>query len=192
MGGTPNPVTMPEGERGKAVCLLPLNQPLPSTLPALCSSWPFPFVCLSGDNGRLSVTQGLTQIHSVRRRTGSRMMGISQPLFTHETNPPQSKPQSSQRLQAALLQGKKADWSAMQTSSNQLIRLVTHGRVLTYSWPALWNKGHRDIVNLRTGVCLAKIMELCSPQSDLILDQKWQHLCQSARIPEWPCAYLST
>lgn len=91
MGGTSNPVVQPEGERGgggggHSVFLLS-NQPLLSILPALCSSWLFPFVCLSGDNGRLSVTQGLTQIHSVRRRTGSGMMGISQP-FTHETNPP--------------------------------------------------------------------------------------------------------
>lgn len=83
------------GKGGKALCPLPLNRPLLSTLPALSSSWPFPFVCLSGDNGRLSVTQGLTQIYSVRRRTASGEMGISQP-FAHGSHPPQSEPLASQ------------------------------------------------------------------------------------------------
>lgn len=75
MGETFNPVALPEGHNRKA--LSTLNQPLPSTIPALSSSWPFPFVHLSGsDNGGLSVTQSLTQIHSLRR-TASGIMGIS-------------------------------------------------------------------------------------------------------------------
>lgn len=67
----------------------------PSTLTTLSSSWSFPFVCLSADNGRLSVTQCLTQIHSGRRKTGSGMMRISLP-FTHKTHPPQSELLTSQ------------------------------------------------------------------------------------------------
>lgn len=97
-GGGRHPILLPcqrENKR-KALCPLPLNRPLLFTLPALSNSWPFPFVCLSGDNGRLSITQGLTQIHSVRRRrTASGVMGISQP-FTHGTHPPQSEPLASQ------------------------------------------------------------------------------------------------
>lgn len=84
-GGRPILLPCQRENRRKALCPLPLNQPLLSTLPALSSSWPFSFVCLSGDNGRLSVTQGLTQIHSVRRMVSS-VMGISQP-FTHRTHP---------------------------------------------------------------------------------------------------------
>ncbi len=151
------PILLPcqRENRRKALCPLPLNQPLLSTLPALSSSWPFSFVCLSGDNGRLSVTQGLTQIHSVRRRTVVRVMGISQP-FTHRTQPSQSellaaktrfsrKEQSQECSLASVFSlhyCRGMDWSAMQTSSNQLIRLVTHGGVLTYSWLVPWNKSH--------------------------------------------------
>lgn len=86
-GGGGRPILLPclTENTTKALPPLPLNQPLLSTLQTLSSYWPFLFVCLSGDNGRLSVTQGLTQIHSV-----SGVMGISQ-LFTHGTHLSQSE-----------------------------------------------------------------------------------------------------
>ncbi|CAB1453702.1 unnamed protein product [Pleuronectes platessa] len=63
----------------------------------------------------MSITQGLTQIHSVRRRTGSKMMRISQPQSPMGAILPGRFPdnvekrpraQSSQRLQPVLLQGR--------------------------------------------------------------------------------------
>ncbi|KAK5884598.1 hypothetical protein CesoFtcFv8_018401 [Champsocephalus esox] len=89
MGGTSNPVALPEREQEESTLASSSQStpPLhPSTFSLLASSF---FFCLSGDDGRLSVTRGLTQIHWVRRRTVSRVMRKSQP-FTHGPHPPQS------------------------------------------------------------------------------------------------------
>lgn len=85
------PSTCRRDTGGKHSVLFLSTNPSLSALRALSSSWPLPFVCLSGDNGRLSVTQGLTQIRLVRRRTGSGLMGISR-CFTHGTDPPRVRP----------------------------------------------------------------------------------------------------
>lgn len=119
-----HPILLPcqRGNRRKALCPLPLNQPLLSTLPALSSSWPFPIVCLSGDNGRLSVMRSLTQFRSVRRRTSGewgdgdisalhprdpsspiRTARLADEVQREGANP---RAQCSLRLQPVLLQGK--------------------------------------------------------------------------------------
>lgn len=91
------------------------------SLPPLSSSWPFPFVCLSGDNSRLTVTQSLTQIRSLRR-TRSRMMGLSQP-FTRGTHlsqlelQPSSCVRNGRRRWASVYCCREKGW--LQSRANQ-------------------------------------------------------------------------
>lgn len=92
-------------------------------------------------------------------------MAISQP-FTRGTVPLWTEPlasqmrlngrarsQASERLQGCTAAGDKPYRHG--TSSHQLIRVVSQDKVLTYSWPAPRNKGHRNVVkapNLRSEI----------------------------------------
>lgn len=82
-GGRANLSPKPEGQQEGST-----QRPPPK---ALLSSWPFPFVRPSRDNGRLSVTQGLTQFHPAdgegwRTAHGGGVIGTSRPS-SHPRDP---------------------------------------------------------------------------------------------------------
>lgn len=120
----------------------------------------FPFVCLSGDNGRLSITQVLTQICSVRRRKASGVIRISQP-FTHETHLP------------------KSELLASQTRFSR--REQSMGTVQIFSLYRCREKRQPS----PTYCCIPFSM-----QSNVMLDQNFQPLCQSETSSSGPAHTL--